>query len=43
MSLESPGRAKEIFLTAIEIPSGADREAFLKDACGENKLAPRPR
>jgi serine/threonine protein kinase len=36
MSVESSGKAKEIFLAAIEIPIEEGREQFLKNACQSN-------
>jgi serine/threonine protein kinase len=36
MSVESSGKAKEIFLAAIDVPIGEERERFLNNACQSN-------
>ena len=37
MSVDSPGNAKKIFLTALEFACKDEREAYLSDACGSDQ------
>lgn len=36
-----PVKARELFLQALKRPSVAERDAFLKDACGEDEALRR--